>query len=166
MTSPVSPPLDYLVRLARAGDIDAIQKTAQESWFKTYDSILPRFEIETYLARSYARSALTTTLKKTGETFLVAIHDDQVLGFCHFGERGRGAEIFQLYVAPDSWGRGIGRRLVSHVEMHFMSLGFARYGLTVHRRNARAILFYDRLGFEHVAEKDQGPEWAFVKPLI
>lgn len=166
MSNPISRPLAYVVRPARQDDIEAIQKTANESWRKAYRSVLSSAEIDSYLARSYARATLTSALRRRGETFLVAVRNSQVLGFCHFGERGRGAEMFQLYVAPSHWGRGIGRRLVSHAEMQFMSLGFARYCLTVHRRNARAILFYTQLGFEHLARKDRGPEWYLVKTLI
>ncbi|MDP6515683.1 MAG: GNAT family N-acetyltransferase [Alphaproteobacteria bacterium] len=161
----ITTPIDYQVRLARIGDIGAIQTTARASWTAAYAAILAPPTLAGYLARGYGAPALQATLRARKSTFLVAVRGASVLGFCHFGERGRGSEVFQLYVHPRLWSRGIGRRLLSHAEMRFQVAGARRYGLTVLKGNEQALLFYADYGFERDRKRDSRDEWHLVKTL-
>lgn len=157
--------LDYEVRPARAADLAAIQTVARRSWHKAYARVFATRVIKNFLAHSYGAANLRAELANRRATFLVAWRRGRVLGFCHFGERGGGPELFRLYIDPDFWGRGIGRRLISHAEMRFLVVGARRYFLTVHRRNTRAILFYIAMGFTHDRGRDHRDEWYMAKVL-
>ena len=123
---PTTRPLDYGVRPARPGDIGAIQATARSSWTAAYGATMAPETLARHLARGYGTPTLQATLRARNSTFLVAVRGAAVLGFCHFGERGHGSEVFQLYVHPRRWSRGIGRRLLSHAEMRFRVAGARR----------------------------------------
>jgi len=157
--------LDYEVRPARAADLAAIQTVARRSWHKAYARVFANRVIKNFVAHSYGAANLRAALANRRATFLVAWRRGRILGFCHFGERGGGPEMFQLYIDPDFWGRGIGRRLISHAEMRFLVVGAPRYFLTVHRRNTRAILFYIAMGFTHDRDRDHRDEWYMAKVL-
>ena len=167
MTFPrqVSRGLDFDVRPARPADLTAIQAVARRSWHKAYARIFATREINAFVANAYGGPNLRAALANPRTTFLVAARRGRILGFCHFGQRGGGAEVFQLYIDPDFWSRGIGRRLLSHAEMRFLVVGARRYFLTVQRRNARAIMFYLGLGFVHDRSRDSGQEWYMYKLL-
>lgn len=164
-TSKLENPLDYAVRPGRRGDIAGIQAVARASWHGAYREMFSPESIDAFLASAYGRVSLRAAIGNRRATFLVAVDDGRVLGFCQFGDRGAGPELFRLYVDPRCWGCGVGRRLLSHVEMQLRACGVRRYFLTVHRRNERGILFYAKQGFAHDAARDQGEEWVMIKEL-
>jgi GNAT superfamily N-acetyltransferase len=61
----------------------------------------------------------------------VALVDDRIVGFASTGisrdddaATGSG-EVYDLYVDPDCWGRGIGHNLVTHATRDLVEHGFA-----------------------------------------
>jgi len=154
------------VRPAKAGDIAEIQATAHASWHQAYASLLATERIDRFLAASYGKVSLQAALRSRRSTFLIATQDGSAAGFCQFGDRGNGPELFRLYVHPQRWRQGIGRRLLSHVEMQFLVSGVRRYGLTVYRGNLRAMLFYMKHGFERQPSRDNEQEWYLRKLLV
>jgi GNAT superfamily N-acetyltransferase len=87
-----------------------------------------------------------------GDDGRVFVFEDRgaVLGFAVVLPRDDGqAQLDGLFVEPEAWGRGIGRRLVDH------ALDAAReggaIGLTL-IANANALGFYEKCGFQVLAE--------------
>lgn len=156
---------DVRIRTARVDDITAIQAAASESWRAAYGHIFAPGFIAGFLNSAYSTSALRAAVAGRRSTFLVAETGGDIKGFAQFGERGRGPELFRLYVHPRHWRRGIGRRLLSHVEMQFLVLGAARYFCTVHKDNVIGRNFYLSQGFAHVGERDTRDEWCMRKAL-
>ena len=78
----------------------------------------------------------------------------RVLGFCEFGDRGAGPELFRLYIHPRVWGR----RLLSHAEMQLATSGGRHYFVTVHNGNERRKSFFVKQGFVHNVSRDSGDE--------
>ncbi len=158
-------PLEYDVRPGRRADIAGIQAVSRASWHKAYKHIFSTESIDAFLASAYGRVSLRAAIGNRRASFLVAAREGRVLGFCQFGDRGGGPELFRLYVDPRWWSRGIGRRLLSHAEMQLTATGARRYFLTVHRQNERSIVFYAKQGFIHQAARDRGDEWYMTKVL-
>lgn len=70
------------------------------------------------------------------------------------GDRAFG--ILSIATAPEAWGRGVGRALMTAAEAEARRRGFRRMGLTVHAENERAVRFYASLGWERVPTADGG----------
>ena len=70
--------------------------------------------------------------------------DGAVTGFCALD----GGRLAALFVAPEAQGGGIGSNLATKAQSRRDQLE-----LTVYRRNARAVAFYRRHGFESVREQ-------------
>lgn len=153
------------VRPASLGDIQGIQAVARASWRRAYRDIFPARTIDAFLADAYAAARLAAALAHRQSTLLVAVGEGRTLAFCQFGDRGGGPELFRLYVCPERWNRGIGRRLLTHTEMQLTVCGVRRYFLTVHRRNRRGIQFYARQGFLRAPAHDRGALWCMTKAL-
>jgi len=158
-------PLHYTVRPGQRGDIAGIQEVARASWHGAYHEIFSKESMDSFLASAYSRVSLRASLANHRATFIVAVLDGRVLGFCQFGDRGAGPELFRLYIHPRVWGRGVGRRLLSHAEMQLAACGGRRYFVTVHNRNERAKGFYAKQGFVHDASRDSDEEWYMAKLL-
>ncbi len=158
--------LHYTVRPGQRGDIAGIQEVARASWHGAHHEIFSKDAMDLFLASVYSRVSLRTSLANRCATFLVAVFDGRVLGFCEFGDRGAGPELFRLYIHPRVWGRGVGRRLLSHAEMLLTTCGGRHYFVTVHNGNERRKSFYAKQGFVHNISRDSADEWYMAKLLV
>ena len=109
-------------------------------------------------------------------SFMLAVRDDAVLGFCHFSAAPNNADrperavlgrvmigrIHSLYVGPDALGQGIGHALMSQALSTFAVWGCERAYLWVLEGNSRAVSFYERQGWQLTGDtkvdRSHGPE--------
>jgi ribosomal protein S18 acetylase RimI-like enzyme len=148
------------VRVAGAGDAEAIAHVHRESWRTTYTGILPLDVIEQHALRQSEpmwRSRLTG--RPEIECVYVAERGGKVVGFASCGQarhllEGLEAEIFALYVLQDSQRRGAGRELVRACARHFVRHGLFGFYLWVLKAN-RARLFYESMGGAEIGEKSE-----------
>ena len=93
------------------------------------------------------------SISRGSPELVVAKENGQVVGFISFGAcrdagvPGSVAEIWALYVLPDQWSRGVGRRLWLHARERLLQLGYESVTLWLFAENARAIHFYCTAGF-------------------
>jgi GNAT superfamily N-acetyltransferase len=85
----------------------------------------------------------TEMLADPDASVLVAERDDAVLGLAAV----RPEWLDGLYVRPEAWGDGVGRRLHDEAVSLLQSWGHARCHLWVLEHNDRARRFYERLGW-------------------
>lgn len=85
---------------------------------------------------------------------LVAAGDPWISGFVSFGpsrdsgaDRERTGEVNAIYVLPQAWGTGVGRRLMSAAVERLSDAGFTEAILWVLDTNARARGFYAAAGW-------------------
>jgi ribosomal protein S18 acetylase RimI-like enzyme len=83
----------------------------------------------------------------------VAVDDGVICGFVTTGpclEAGvaDGGEVLALYVDPDAWGRGVGRRLLAEARRRLGDMGCTGAVLWVMVGNDRAQRFYRADGWE------------------
>lgn len=82
----------------------------------------------------------------------VADHGGAPVGFATvLPTTGHDAELEDLFVHPDAWGQGVGRRLLAEAERRAAALGFR--GLHV-IANRRALPFYAAAGFQQIGMVD------------
>ena len=83
------------------------------------------------------------------ENILVALDGGKVVGFAGYGnatdeELPDAGELFALYVLPEYYGTGLGRRLT---DAALALIGQPKVALWVLKDNHRAIRFYEKYGF-------------------
>ena len=83
--------------------------------------------------------------------------DDRVAGYLLLDVVDGAAHVEQVSVHPDAARRGIGRALVEHVAGWAADAGFPAMTLTTFLEVPWNGPYYERLGFRHVAEDDEGP---------
>jgi len=87
--------------------------------------------------------------------------DETLVGFCGYGphklERIKHrAEIGPFFVAPSHHGTGAATTLMNAIIDSAHSNGLEQLELFVDTENHRAIRFYERMGFEHIATHPNG----------
>lgn len=103
---------------------------------------------------AYSRAELRAFLAGKRAETIVAERDGHVLGFVLGRRRGgmRDGHVITLDVAGAARRHGLGRRLLVELERRFRASGVERIELEVAVENTPAIAFYQRLGYQKVAD--------------
>jgi ribosomal protein S18 acetylase RimI-like enzyme len=130
----------------------AVAEVHVASWQAAYADILPA-EFLAGLSVSKREASWRQVLAEARSELLLARRDEAVLGFASFGpSRDRDAppargEVWAIYVHPDAWSAGVGRRLLDATRERLVAAGHDSMSLWVLAGNARAIRFYAAAGF-------------------
>lgn len=141
------------IREATEADVHTLRSLAEEAWIPTYRPILSdeqlRFMFETW----YSASGLTQQMAD-GQRFRIAFLDDAPVGYASFSIKSPGlAHLHKLYIIPGCKGKGLGRRLLEHIEKEVYPLGALELHLNVNRYNPSKG-FYDACGYRVIQEVD------------
>jgi ribosomal protein S18 acetylase RimI-like enzyme len=78
---------------------------------------------------------------------LVAVDGDVIVSSVMVGHDGHRGAVYYLAVAPAWQGRGLGRAAMAEAEAWLKARGVWKLNLMVRNENAKAIGFYERLGY-------------------
>lgn len=139
---------------ATLADAEAIAHIHVAMWQHAYrrqmpDDLLDNISLERRL--TWRKQMLSEPAPRSHA--LVAVEAGKVLGFCDVGaSREAGAtpsdgELYAIYVAPGTQGKGIGSALMDEGVRQLHAEGFTRATLWVLATNAPTIRFYGRMGW-------------------
>jgi ribosomal protein S18 acetylase RimI-like enzyme len=132
---------------ATAADLPAIAALADLVWRAHYPGIITVAQIDYMLARMYDLEVMRQELAR-GICYDRALVDGQLLGFASYGPvAARELKLHKLYVHPEWQRRGLGSRLLQHLEEQGRQRGFAAVILAVNKRNDKAVAAYRKNGF-------------------
>jgi GNAT superfamily N-acetyltransferase len=138
--------MSFSVRQAIAGDASAVALVAAAAWRDTYAGLLRSDTIETFIERAYSIERLERRIDR--DTFLLALHDDQVVAFCDAAEAeseaGAHVDLYAIYALPEFRGEGAGTALLAELQARFPSLSIAAEVLVGNRKGEG---FYEQRGF-------------------
>ena len=132
------------------------------SWQSAYKSIMPAEYLASLSVEGREESWKTCIVAGTPK-LLVAKTNDAIRGWLSFGacrdedSTPSGAEVWALYVSPESWSTGTGRTLWVRARELMLEQGFKSCSLWVFPQNSRAIKFYQAAGFV----RDSSPPKSF-----
>lgn len=167
------------IRPATPYDAQAIARIRVQGWRFAYQGLISQDYLDSlsvakdtermrgYLSQLPQNSLPSRSASVQGSSdgakrsFMLAVRDDAVLGFCRFGaapdktdraERANPAgtmvgRLHSLYIDPGALGQGIGHTLMNHALSTFAAWGCEHATLWVLEGNSRAISFYKRQGW-------------------
>ncbi|GAB7019233.1 N-acetyltransferase family protein [Halostagnicola bangensis] len=139
------------IRPATEADRGAIRIVARETWHDTYDDLQSETIDET-VAEWYSDEALERALSRPGTAFLVAVVDDDLVGFTHGVVEGDEGDILRLYVHPDHQRDGVGTALHERLRANLEDFNMNRMRAMDLAGNEGAQAFYESQGFEQTGE--------------
>jgi len=132
-----------VIRPGTPEDAEAVARVNVETWQAAYAHALPRERLMNLSVQE--RVAFWRSWPP-----LVAEVDGEIVGYVAVGtssEGDGGGELFAIYVHPDHWRTGVGRRLIQAGEERLRTLGHAEAILWVLEDNPRARRFYEAAGW-------------------
>lgn len=151
------------VRVASQADIDGIVDVHVTAWQAAYRGIMPDHILDN-ISRQKRRARWQENLRHPIRKTIVYDDGSRILGFASYGpcrdeDAAEGVgELMAIYVAPDSWHRGIGHALwqVSQAEM---IPDFSAVTVWVLKDNSPARQFYEAMGFLMVPDGKKVLQW-------
>ena len=147
MTAPI------LVRWAAPDDALALAEIHVLAWQAGYRGLLSDSFLDS-LSAAERLPRWRERLASQNERVLVAELDGDAAGWLVSGpqrdedlDAQRVAEIYAIYVRPDSWRHGCGAALMARAKAELRGQGFAEASLWTLRSNQRALRFYEAQGF-------------------
>jgi GNAT superfamily N-acetyltransferase len=145
------------ITLATEAQLPIVQRIAHQTWPDTFAAILSPEQIDYMLEMMYSDEALKTQMNEKDHVFLLAQEPNSTdyLGFLSYELTYKGepkTKIHKIYLLPASQSKGVGKQLIEAVAERAKAGQNNTLSLNVNRHN-KAIQFYERLGFEHVANE-------------
>jgi ribosomal protein S18 acetylase RimI-like enzyme len=143
------------IRIAEPDDASGLAAVHDLSWAEAYHGIIPGKALNRMIERrgsEWWRKAIAAGTK----VLVLDFHDD-IAGYASFGRSrspvlsARG-EIYELYLAPEYQGIGLGRRLFGAARRELLGAGLDPVVVWSLADNERAIGFYAHLGGIQAAE--------------
>jgi ribosomal protein S18 acetylase RimI-like enzyme len=137
------------VRPAVIDDVDGIVSVAEAAWHAAHAPIVGEAAVERFLEEFYDADAFRRLIDDDAALLAVATAD-AVRGFVAARPDDDATDAYhltRLYVEPDRWGEGIGRRLLRWAEDRAAANGAGRLTLGVMAANDRAMGFYEAAGY-------------------
>ncbi|MBO0787214.1 MAG: GNAT family N-acetyltransferase [Actinobacteria bacterium] len=103
---------------------------------------------------------------------VVADAGDRLAGFAHFcpsrdedADPARTGELSSIYLLPESWGRGVGRQLMTAALAGLAEAGYGQATLWVLDSNDRARRFYRMAGWavDGAVKQEEGPGFTLTE---
>lgn len=149
------------IRPLTDADIDGVAVVHVRSWQVAYAGIVPAEHLDR-MDPAVNAERRRTRAEIPGSRTLVADDNGTVVGFVSFGpyrvDQGDGVnpalgELYAIYVHPDRWHAGIGRRLLRAARAELTAAGYPVMRLWVLEDNHRSRRFYSRAGLAPDGER-------------
>lgn len=157
--------IDAKYRWMKESDVAVVGNLARRIWNAHYPSIISQAQIDFMVDDRYSPESLQEQLAH-GQRFLLAEQEGEILGFLSFSslrhilnttlrgdDYGEGSFfLHKFYLAPECHGKGLGSDMLKNLIHKMPEIRLLR--LQVNRNNSQAWKFYQKHGFEIVAEED------------
>ena len=164
------------IRKANVNDIQSIQSICKESWKTTYKNIYSSQYIKHVFSIFYSKERLIKDLTECSlewNGYWLAEEHGRPLGCIGGGmSEDHKANIYVLYVLPQSQRKGIGHALVQTLTAYQKeSFQAKQQAVTVTEGNQNAISFYEKEGFvfelaqENWIESSQAKDLRYIRNI-
>ena len=144
------------LKQASIADLNTIQEIANKTWPITYGEILSKEQLDYMMDLIYSDESLIKQIQKKEQLFYIVNEETSVIAFIaieHNYKNEAVTRIHKIYILPEAQGKGIGKLLIDAVQKLATENNSTSLSLNVNRFN-KALAFYQKLGFEIIAEEN------------
>jgi GNAT superfamily N-acetyltransferase len=133
------------LRAARPEDAAGIARVHVRSWQAAYRGLLPDAYLDALRPEHRVATYQFGAELDAHPLRIVAVDEGTVVGFANQGpcrEDASLGEVYAIYVDPERWVQGVGKRLMAQSRQHLADQGFTEAVLWALEGNRRAERFY------------------------
>ena len=139
--------------VASEKEIEALCEIAERVWHLTYDSLVPKGQVEYMLEKFQSPHAVKEQMSTLNYRYYLLVCGGENAGFVGFSPRYEGREemfLSKVYLLPEFRGQGAVRAAFALVEDETRKEGLSKRRLTVNKGNTHAVQVYEHYGFRTV----------------
>lgn len=133
-----------------------IKSLSDRIWPHTFQEILSKEQIAYMMEMMYSQDSLEKQMEN-GHHYLLAEEDGEYLGYVSYELNYNNSDItkvHKIYILPSLQGKGIGHSFIDTAAKIAKDNDNTELSLNVNRDNAKAINFYERMGFKIIKSED------------
>ena len=150
------------LRRAEAADAAALAAFAESTFRETFAHANSEVDLSLHCTKNFSAAIQGVEIADPRTIIFLAEHDAKLAGFAQLVlgrpvdcvHADRPSELFRIYVAGEWHGKGVSIRLLLSTLEAARRAGSDYLWLGVWERNAKAIAFYRKVGFESVGEHE------------
>lgn len=147
---------EIVIKEATATDAALIADLSRQTFYDAFAADNTKADMDKFLNETFTREKLMEEVGAEGNTFLLAYHGDEAVGYVRMRdttepeliEYGKAIEIARIYAMQTSIGKGVGSALMQKCIDIACQRNAKVIWLGVWEKNDRAISFYRKWGFE------------------
>ncbi len=152
---------DMTLRAARSSDVPALSRLATASFVDAFGHMYSEADLAAFLREAKSEAATAALVADPEGALQLATRGGEPIAFCKIGYKcgwpdharsTRTMELKQLYAAASATGSGVGSALMDWAMAAFTAQGADEVQLSVYSGNHAAQRFYQRYGFEKIAD--------------
>jgi len=142
------PEATFTALTATSADFATVAALGDRIWRQHYASMVSVAQIEYMLAGRYTDAKLAAYVDAPDRWLFIVRDGAEPIGYFSYAKVSADeVKLEQLYLLAEQRGRGLGARMIGHVEAHARALGCRGIVLTVNKHNTGAIAVYTHRGY-------------------
>ncbi len=132
-------------------DVDTLVPIAHEIWSDHFKTMFDRESLLRLIEGAQSKKAILSQIEDGYQYFFIH-QDDRNIGYFAYKIDQPKNELFlsKIYVYSDQRGKGIGRKVLNHLEKLSRNAGVRKIVLTVNHKNIDSIRAYEKWGFANL----------------
>ncbi|MBN1831711.1 MAG: GNAT family N-acetyltransferase [Deltaproteobacteria bacterium] len=138
-------------KIESENDVDTLVPIAHEIWSDHFKTMFDSEALPRLIEGSQSKKAILSQIEDGYQYFFIS-QDDRKIGYFAYKIDHSKNELFlsKIYVYSDQRGKGVGRKVLNHLEKLSHDVGVGKIVLTVNHRNTNSIKAYEKWGFANL----------------
>lgn len=158
----LTPQLSLQFRRATSADAVALAALAEQTFIETYSEQNEPEQIRVHCAQNFGLDQQTAEIANPDYAVILAYQDQDLIGFAQVVKKPapesidaeNAVALYRYYVKREWHGKGIAQPLLAEAEKAALTFGADYVWLGMWEHNARALAYYQKVGFQHVGWMD------------
>lgn len=138
-------------KIESENDVDTLVPIAHEIWSDHFETMFDRESLPRLIEAAQSKRAIISQIKDGYQYFFINLDDKKIGYFAYKIDQSKN-ELFlsKIYVYSDKRGKGVGRKVLNHLEKLCHDAGVSKIVLTVNHKNTDSIKAYEKWGFANL----------------
>jgi len=138
-------------KIESENDVNALVPIAHEIWSDHFKTMFDSETLPKLIEGAQSKRAILSQIEDGYQYFFIN-QDDKRIGYFAYkiDQPENELSLSKIYVYSDKRGKGVGRKVLNHLEKLSLDAGISKIVLTVNHNNTNSIKTYERWGFSNL----------------
>lgn len=138
-------------KIESENDIDTLVAMAHTIWSDHFKTMFDKESLPRLIEGAQSKRAILSQIEEGYQYFFI-IQDDKKIGYFAYkiDQSKKELSLSKIYVYSNQRDKGVGRKVLNHLEKMSHEAGIRKIVLTVNHQNTNSIKTYEKWGFSNL----------------